>query len=77
MIDLGDEVKLDVRYKGQVYAVREPTVSEIESLESGDKMNVTDFLVQLGMPRDVVLTMGVSKARALIEGITEVVTKKK
>lgn len=78
IIDLGDDdVKFTVKYKGQEYNLREPLVSEVESLKDGDKLNAPEFLGQLGMPSEVVSSMGISKARALIDGLMELVTKKK
>lgn len=77
-IDLGDDVKIEVDFKGRKFELREPTVAEVEKIGEGiDKMSVVDFLTKLGLPADVASAMGVSKARALIDGITDIVTKKK
>jgi hypothetical protein len=77
-IDLGDEVKVKVKWKGRDYELREPTVAEVEKIgEGAAQMSVIDFLTKLGLPGDVAGAMGVSKARALIDGITDLVTKKK
>ncbi len=78
-LDLGDEVQLNVKYKGKEYVLREPTVGEVESINAGDanKMDVPEFLGSLGMPKDIVRGMGLSKANALVEGLISLVAKKK
>lgn len=80
-IDLGDEVKINVKYAGKEYGLREPTVEEMEKFKGQDGVSAFDsvvgLLVTLGMPKDVVLKMGMSKARGLIDGLMDLVTKKK
>jgi hypothetical protein len=78
-LDLGDDVQLKVKFKGKEYILREPSVDEVEFLRGveGDKMDVPAFLARLGMPLDVVKGMGLSKAKALVEGLLDLVTKKK
>jgi hypothetical protein len=80
-IDLGDEVKIEVSYKTEVYTLREPTVAELESFKSADEAGSVDALInlleKLGMPKDVVMGMGMSKAQQLFEGLVAVITKKK
>jgi hypothetical protein len=34
-------------------------------------------LAKLGMPKDIVLNMGMSKARQLVDGLMDMLTKKK
>ena len=76
VIDLGDEIKFTVKYKGKEYVLREPSVAEAESLKENPN-GFLDFLAQLGMPKEVLMAMGLSKAKALVEGMLELVTKKK
>lgn len=78
-IDLGDEVKVKVKFKGKEFELREPTVEEVEKIAADgvEKMSAADFLTKLGLPSDVAKGLGISKARAIIDGITDLVTKKK
>jgi hypothetical protein len=81
-IDLGDEIKLKVKYAGQEFQLREPTVGELdafksENLEDSGATFIADFLAKLGMPKDIVLNMGMSKARQLVDGLMDMLTKKK
>lgn len=80
-IELGEEIKVDVAYKGKTYVLREPTVDEVESIsdnnQSGDKLRISEFLVKLGLPSEVVKSMGASKASTLIERLMDLITKKK
>lgn len=78
VIDLGDEIPVKVNFKGQTYSLREPTVGECENLKlDGDTLDVPKFLSNLGMPIAVVNGMGLSRARMLVEGLMDLVTKKK
>jgi hypothetical protein len=80
-IDLGDDIQIQVKYSGETYVLREPTVSEIELFKEGadtDSVeNLDSFLSKLGAPVGFVKTMGASKAKTLIEGMMELITKKK
>lgn len=81
-IDLGDEVKINVKYAGKEYPLREPTVEEIEAFKGdGSDANagesVVGLLAKIGMPVDVLKKMGMSKARQLVDGLMDLVTKKK
>lgn len=75
-IDLGDEVKFTVKYKGKEYVLREPTVRELDGIKD-DKVDFAQMLSALGMPSDVLGGMGISKARQILDGMIELVTKKK
>lgn len=76
-IDLGDDLEFTVKYKGQAYKLREPTVAEIETLQSDEKKDMVSFLATLGMPADVTKNLGISKANKVVEGMLELVGKKK
>ncbi len=78
-IDLGDEIQIKVKFKGKEYTLREPTVGECENLKETESasLDVPGFLSTLGMPAEIVKGMGLSKARALVEGLMDLVTKKK
>lgn len=79
-IDLGDELKITVKYAGQAYAVREPTVGEIDWFREQKDVEgsavVVAFLSKLGMPAEVVKAMGMSKAKQLIDGLMDMLVKK-
>ena len=76
-IDLGSEVIINVKMGDKVYALREPTLDDIESMsnvDSGDtkaanKM-LQDFVIGLGMPEDVVKSLGIIRLKKLSEGLT-------
>lgn len=78
-IDLGSEVQIKIKYAGAEYLLREPTVEEIEAYQNqeGKGVSLAGLLEQLGMPKEVVGKMGVSKARQLVEGLLDLITKKK
>ena len=81
-IDLGNEVEFEVNYAGQTYKMREPLVEEVDAFRTkgvtDDSSKVlVNFLEALGMPADVVNKMGMSKAKMLVESITEFINKKK
>lgn len=75
-IDLGGKTVFRVSYDGKVYALREPTVNDIEMLQAstaGDEKSVKPFLdlvEKLGMPRDVANNLGITKLKKLADGIT-------
>ena len=82
MIDLGDAVAITVKYQGQEYSLREPTTAELKKLhedERGDSdpRAIFEFLETLGMPLDVVEKLGVSRIKALLEGVVGVISPKK
>lgn len=78
-IDLGEEITFKVKYKGVEYSLVEPTVAQIEKLRKSEDRDgfLVDFLNELGLPKDVVSGMGMSKATTLLESITNLVSKKK
>lgn len=81
-IDLGSELEIKVKYAGAEYALREPTVAEVEQfskedIASGGIETLVVFLERLGMPREVIMGMGMSKAKQLVDGLMELLTKKK
>lgn len=78
-IDLGEDIQVKVKWKCKEYSLREPTVDECEALKSTDeqKIDVVKFLANLGMPADVTKSMGISKATKLVEGLMDLIGKKK
>lgn len=81
-IDLGSEIQINVKYGGKEYSMREPTVAEIEKFRTKEEEKagadaLLDFLDTLGMPKDVVSQMGMSKAKKLVDDLMDLVTKKK
>jgi hypothetical protein len=81
-IDLGNELVIDVAYAGQEYKLREPTVGELDqfraaNIEVDGVSPIVELLTRLGMPKEVILKMGMSKARQLVDGLMDVLTKKK
>jgi hypothetical protein len=80
VIDLGEDVKIKVKYKGKEYSLREPMVEEVEALSGENGManfKAVDFLSKLGMPADVLNKMPMSKVKGLVEGLTDMLLKKK
>ncbi len=83
-IDLGDELVINVKYAGQEYKLREPRVDEIDKFRAradakeGDSMDALVMLMtELGMPKEVIMKMGMSKVRDLIDWLMATLTKKK
>lgn len=82
VIDLGNELIVKVKYAGSEYSLREPSVAEIDAFRSKDADKdgaavLIAFLTELGMPNEVVKKMGMSKAKQLVDGLMEFLTKKK
>jgi len=81
-IDLGEELVFNVRLGDKVYKMSEPTVQRLEAYrekQSGNEsmLPAIELLVDLGLPKQVGETMGVTKLTKLIEGITGALTEKK
>ena len=81
-IDLGEELVFNVRLGDKVYKMSEPTVHRLEAYrekQSGNEsmLPAIELLVDLGLPKQVGETMGVTKLTKLIEGITGALTEKK
>lgn len=83
-IDLGTEVVINVKMGEEVYPLREPTLSDMEIMADVDKKDVKasnkalkDFICALGMPEDVVDSLGFLRLKKLSEGLTSSFTEKK
>ena len=84
-IDLGTEVSIKVKVNGDEYMLREPNFDDL------DKMNKTmeglddnhkhrgfeELVIDLGMPKDVVKTLGVIRIKKLSEGLLGALSEKK
>lgn len=82
-IDLGDEVVFNVVHNGAEYQLREPLLKEVKEFQkqanddNDDGDAFVDFVVKLGMPREVAENLGVIKLRKLADGLTGAITEKK
>ena len=83
-IDLGKEVVIKVTVGGEMYELHEPTVDDIEVMMDVDKDDIKSsnralqkFIVGLGMPEEVVTSLGFSKLKKLAEGLTSSFSEKK
>lgn len=79
-IDLGQDVSFNVKYNGQAYVLREPTVRETQGLklaQEQDDLAVIRFLSSLGLPEDVALNMPITKMKKLVEGMVGAISEKK
>ncbi len=83
-IDLGNEIIIKVKMGAEVYELREPTVSDIEKMamvEEGDvkasNRALQDFIIGLGMPEQVVESLGFMRMKKLAEGLTSSFSEKK
>lgn len=80
-LDLGDDLTFKIKSSGKEYTLREPSVAEIDSFRGNAEADGAKVLVRLlttlGMPEDVVLNMGMSKAKRLVDWMLEELTKKK
>lgn len=82
-IDLGDEVVFNVKYKGKVHKLREPTTDEVNKymeLTQGDDKSMSPFIAfvtELGLPQDVAGGLGITKIKKLADGLIGGLTEKK
>lgn len=83
-INLGDDIIFKVSLNGESYELREPTVKEMSEFKSNldaseDKGldEMISLLVRIGMPSEVVNSLGIQKMNKLVEGILGGVTEKK
>ena len=77
-IDLGEEIIFEVVMGSEVYKLREPKLSEVKKFHSASSDDAfVDFIVELGMPRDVAEGLGVLKLKKLADGITGAISEKK
>ena len=83
-IDLGKAIVINVKLNGKVYELREPTIDDVEKMSDIDKEDgraanraLQQFAIDLGMPEDVVKSLGILKLKALAEGLTGSFSEKK
>ena len=77
-IDLGHAVEFDVVLGDKHYKLREPKLHEVKKFEKDESDNAfIDFVVDLGMPRDVAEGLGVISLKKLAEGLTGAMSEKK
>jgi hypothetical protein len=80
-IDLGDATKIEVVFGGNTYPMREPTVKDIAKFQANGETNSTesfiDFVVGLGLPKDIAESMGVMKLKKLADGLLSEMQEKK
>lgn len=76
-IDLGNEIVIKVKMGKKTYELREPTLNDIEKMSDVDKEDVKasnkalqDFIISLGMPEDVVESLGFMRMQKLAQGLT-------
>lgn len=79
VIDLdAASVTFKIKIKGKEYILREPLVSEVEAIkDNAQSSDAFSFFVKLGMPQEVMNNMGVSQMSALVEGMLNLISKKK
>lgn len=83
LIDLGDEVVFKVKVGEQTYDLKEPNESQIMALAENDGddnesfAKLKGFMVELGMPADVVSSLGVFRLKKFIEALTGELSEKK
>lgn len=83
-IDLGQEIVITVRLGAKTYKLREPTLNDVEAMtkvDDNDPMSANralqDFIVKLGMPKEVVQNLGIMKLKDLANGLTGSFSEKK
>jgi hypothetical protein len=79
-IDLGADTVIKVKWRGQEYSLREPTVRELEQFKESNKdesSKVFEFVEMLGMPKGVIDDMPASKAKHLFDGLLGAITQGK
>jgi hypothetical protein len=82
-IDLGKEVIFNVKLGEKEFKLTEPTVLQIEKFRKGideNKDNVVEhsmnLIVELGMPKEVVESLGATKLNLLLTGLMDGLEKK-
>lgn len=80
-IDLGEDVVFKVKLSGKIYELREPTVKDVKVLQTageGDSDEaILDFIISLGMPKDVANNLGLMKLQKLSKGLVSTFDEKK
>jgi hypothetical protein len=80
-LDLGSSVNYSVKFDGKEYMLAEPTVAQVQKhqdgLSDGSIEAFNALLVDIGMPQDVVLQLGISKVKTLGEFILGNLSEKK
>lgn len=80
-IDLGNAVIFEVTFAGKTYPLREPTVKDISLIQgvaSDANANVfVDFVIGLGLPKDVADQLGITKLKKLADGLLSELQEKK
>lgn len=77
-IDLGEEVKIKVKIGAESYILREPTQDDLEILNNQDNNKAFfDFIINLGLPRNVTEGLGVIRLKRLADKLTEELSAKK
>lgn len=79
-IDLGQEIVFKVKLGANCYELREPTLRDVKKLRAQDddeEKAFEDFLIDLGMPKDVLENLGVFKLKKLSESLISTFNEKK
>ena len=86
VIDLGSSAVFEVVVDGKKFTLREPMVEEVKDLskkqedlkdEMESSVLLTDFIVSLGMPKDVMDSLGIIRLKLLVDGIMGGLAEKK
>jgi hypothetical protein len=83
-LDLGSKAVMNVKVNGEEYPIEAPTVSQTEKYQKAikkkgdsDQMEAFSiFMVDLGMPEEVMKKLDVVQVRKLSEGLIGLVEKK-
>lgn len=82
-IDLGQVIVYEVTLGEKTFSLREPTVKDIKKMQDETKTMgensleaYLNFLSEIGLPKDVAETMGISKMQMLTESLVSSVGKK-
>ena len=85
LVDLGDDVIFQVKIGEQTYDLKEPNESQILALaedeEEGDTDNtfkkLNTFMVDLGLPKEVVESLGVFRKKKFVSALMGELSKGK
>lgn len=76
-IDLGKELVIKVKVGDDCYELREPTLDDMEKMADVDQSDLKSsnralqtFIIGLGMPEEVVKSLGFLRLKKLAEGLT-------
>lgn len=79
-IDLGAEIKFNIKHNGQTYVIREPSVKEVLDFQSEaekDQLSIVKFLDKLGLPQSVSESLSARQIKTIVDTMVGAISEKK